>query len=51
MALESYESELYHVRNYYYLVILVIWTYEDTSIYETDKEWVLIAILGFQFKI
>ena len=55
MVLESYETVLYHVRNYYYLVVVVMWTYEDTSMYQTDKGLIflldLIAILGFQFKI
>ena len=46
-----YEIILYHVRNYSYLVVVVMWTNEDTSMYQTDKGCVLIAILGFQFKI
>ena len=46
-----YESVLYHVRNYYYLVIVVMWTYEDTSMYQTDKGCILISILGFQIEI
>ena len=51
MVLQLYESELYHVRNYYYLVTVFIRTYENTSIYQTDKGCILIAILSFQFKI
>ena len=51
MILQLYESELFHAKNYDSLVIVVMWTYEDTSMYQTDKGWVLIAILGFQFKI
>ena len=51
MVLQSYESKLYCVRNYYYLVIVVMWTYEDTSMYQTDKGCILISILGFQIEI
>ena len=51
MDLQLYEREIYHVRNYYYRVIVFMWTYEDTSICQSDKGWILIAILGYQFKI
>ena len=29
----------------------VMWTYKDTSMHQTDKGRILIAILGIQFKI
>ena len=51
MDLQLYESKLYHVRNHYYLVIVFMLKYEDTSMCQSDKGWILIPILGFQIKI
>ena len=46
---------LLYKREFIMLVIIVtgyvIWTYKDTSMCQTDMGRILIAILGFQFKI
>ena len=49
--LQLYEREMCLVLNYYYLVIVVMWTYKDKSMCKTDKGWILIAIRSFQFKL
>ena len=51
MDLQLCERKLYHVRNRYYLVIVFMLKYEDTSMCQSDKGWILIPILGFQIKI